>query len=81
MLELRPYTDFREASGTEKQRAARDRSWRIFKLRGLYAQASILTGERKTDARALIDQELSLLGAETEAKRDADRRAKWSEEK
>ena len=81
MLKLRPYTDFREASGTEKQRAARDRSWRIFKLRGLYAQVSILTGERKTDARALIDQELSLLGAETEAKRDADRRAKWSEEK
>ena len=81
MLKLRPYTDFREASGTEKQRAARDRSWRIFKLRGLYAQVSILTGERKTAARALLDQELSLLGAETEAKRDADRRAKWSEEK
>lgn len=69
MLKLRPYTDFREASGTEKQRAARDRSWRIFKLRGLYAQVSLLTGERRTVARALVDQELALLGAESETKR------------
>lgn len=81
MLKLRPYTDHREASGTAKQNATRDRNWRIFKLRGLYAQVSMLTGERKTVARALVDQELALLGAETETKRDADRRAKWSEVK
>lgn len=49
---------------TERQKAARDRNWQIFKLRGLWYQVWMLTGERRVAAQALIDQELELLGAE-----------------
>lgn len=52
--------------GTERQRAARDRNWRIFKLRGLFYQMFILTGERREAAWAALDAELVALGAEGE---------------
>lgn len=54
---------------TEAQKAARDRNWKIFKLRGLYAQVWMLTGERRDAARAAVDQELFLMGAESETER------------
>jgi len=64
--------------GTEAQQAARKRNFRIFRLRGLHAQVSLLTGWRKKVARWIIDRELNALGADAETKRQADRRAKWS---
>lgn len=58
------------------QAAARERNFRIFKLRGLHAQMRMLTGEHLTEARACVDLELIALGAKTMAEAEADRRAK-----
>ena len=54
---------------SERQKVARDRNWRIFKLRGLWYQAWALTGERRDAMQALVDQEIALLGAEGEGPR------------
>lgn len=48
---------------TERQKVARDRNWRIFKLRGLYYHAFLLTGDRRSAMHALVDEELQALGA------------------
>jgi hypothetical protein len=63
-----------------KQNQSRTRSWRIFRLRGLYSQIYLLTGSRRTMGHALIDQELELLGAETETMRIERRRRELDEE-
>lgn len=62
-----------------KQNQSRTRSWRIFRLRGLYWQIHLLTGSRRTMGHALIDQELELLGAETETMRIERRRRELDE--
>ena len=62
-----------------KQKQSRTRSWRIFRLRGLYWQIHLLTGSRRTMGHALIDQELELLGAETETMRIERRRRELDE--
>jgi hypothetical protein len=54
-----------------KQRAARDRNWRVWKLRGLWWNSFPLTGERLTAFRAAVDAELEMLGAEPEGSRQA----------
>lgn len=54
---------------SERQKAARDRNWQIFKLRGLWYQVYALTEERRELARLAIDAELLLLGAEDETSR------------
>lgn len=54
---------------TEKQRAARERNHRIWRLRGLWSQLLLLTGSRRTSAQSLVDAELELLGAEPETVR------------
>lgn len=59
---------------TERQRLARDRNWRIFRLRGLWYQAWCLTGERRDAMQALVDQEITLLCAEGEGPRRARQR-------
>lgn len=64
---------------TTKQEQARARSWKIFRLRGLYAQLYALTGPRRTIAQGLVDQELELIGAETETARHARRRRELDE--
>lgn len=51
------------------QKAARARNWRIRCLRALYAQAHMLTGERRERAQQAIDDEIALTGAETQAQR------------
>lgn len=79
MLTVRPYEPGMEYSpGTAAQKAARERNFRIFRLRGLHAQVGLLTGWRLKAARWIIDRELNGLGADAETKRQADRRAKWS---
>lgn len=59
------------------QEAATQRSFRIFRLRGLHAQCALLTGDRKDAARAAVDAELAALGAETETARQAAYRRRW----
>jgi len=52
-----------------KQKAARDRNWRIWKLRGLWYNSFPMTGERLIAYREAIDAELVNLGAEPETAR------------
>ncbi|MET3710370.1 hypothetical protein ABIC65_001050 [Sphingomonas trueperi] len=54
-----------------KQTAARNRNWRIWKLRGLYWNSFPMSGERLEAYRAAIDAELVHLGAEPETERRA----------
>jgi hypothetical protein len=57
---------------TQRQIEARERNWRIRCFRALFAQSGMLTGNRRKLVEQLIDQELSLLGAEKSAtRRDA----------
>lgn len=65
---------------TPAQEAATERAFRIFRLRGLYAQVSLLTGERRAAAERLVDEELTALGATPQAAHDAERWAKWDAE-
>lgn len=64
---------------SDKQRAARDRNWRVWKLRGLWSNSFPLSGDRLLAYRAAIDAELAILGAEPETarrerlRREADR--------
>jgi len=51
---------------TEKQKAARERNWRIRRLRGLYVQCGMLTPDNRAIARKAINDELLNLGARAE---------------
>ncbi|OHC95585.1 MAG: hypothetical protein A2792_03590 [Sphingomonadales bacterium RIFCSPHIGHO2_01_FULL_65_20] len=51
---------------TTAQIAARNRNFRIFRLRGLFAQVSMLSPARRELVEAIIDDELSELGSVTE---------------
>lgn len=54
---------------TPAQEAANQRSFRIFRLRGLWHQCWLLTGENRTEAQAAIDLELLAMGAVAESER------------
>ena len=54
---------------TERQTQARNRNWRIFKLRGLYANSYPMMGEHLTAYQAAIDAQLAEMGAEPEGAR------------
>ena len=69
MFKARPYDPNREDNRTAAQKAAGNRNWRIFKLRGLYHQMWLLTEERRAAAQAAADAELVALGAEPETTR------------
>lgn len=60
---------------TNRQRVARDRNWRIWKLRGLWWNSFPMTGERLLAYRAAVDAELIRLEAESETDRQARFRA------
>jgi hypothetical protein len=51
---------------TEAQTRARMRNWRIRSLRALWAQVGMLSHDRASAARYLIDCELKAAGAEPE---------------
>ncbi|MEC7798103.1 MAG: hypothetical protein VX755_12380 [Pseudomonadota bacterium] len=59
------------------QEAATERSFRIFRLRGLWSQCLLLTGERREAAQAAVDAELDAMGAEPEGERQAANRTRW----
>lgn len=77
MFKHRPYDPERRDYRTAAQRAASNRNFLIFRLRGHYAQSYLLTGWRRKAVHFLIDLELRRLGAESETKRHAERRAQW----
>lgn len=53
------------SKATPAQKKARERNWRIYKLRGLWwILSSHLSGKRLDTARKLVDEELAELGAE-----------------
>jgi hypothetical protein len=54
---------------TERQSQARNRNWRIWRLRGLYANSFPMTGVHLAAYQAAIDAQLSELGAEPEGAR------------
>lgn len=62
---------------SDKQIVARARAWRIFRLRGLHAQAHMLTGNCQAIALAAIDAELEKLGAQSERERQDNLRKQW----
>lgn len=55
--------DAERADRTAAQRAATDRNFAIFKLRGLWSQAGMLAEPYRTGARAAIDADLIARGA------------------
>lgn len=77
MFKPRPYDPDRADNRSPAQKAAGERNFRIFMLRGLHAQMRLLTGRRRELARKLVDEELAALGAETQARRLEHRRAKY----
>lgn len=52
---------------TPAQQTARDRNWRIFRLRALFYQVTLLSPDRRREAQHLIDEELMATGAEPES--------------
>lgn len=70
----------RDGRPSAKQRAARERNWRVFKLRGLQSQLGLLTGPRRVLASALIDRELEAIGAKPRAQHEAEQRAEFEAE-
>jgi len=59
----------RDREPTEAQKKSRQRSWKIFRLRGLHAQAHMLTEPWRIIALRAIDMELLSMGAEAETDR------------
>jgi len=57
---------------------AQEKAFRLFRLRALWVQALLLTGERQRGVRALVDEEITLLGGEPQAFRDHRRTAEWA---
>ena len=70
---IEPFAPYRPPSPA--QRRARERNWRIMRLRSLYATASILSDGRMEAVQAIIDDELRAMGAETHAEKLADLRS------
>lgn len=64
-------------AGTEKQRAARDRNHRIWRLRGAWSNHGPLDHDLSKQVQDIIDLQLTRLGAEPEGVRWANRRKKW----
>ncbi len=72
----RPYDPNRKDTRTPAQKAAQQRNFRIFQLRGLASFRFLLTGERRDALLRLVDQELRAIGAEPESVRAE----KWKHE-
>jgi hypothetical protein len=63
MFKPRPYDPNREDKQTPAQRSATARNFAIFRLRGLWQQASMLSEPHRTTARIAIDLDLIGRGA------------------
>jgi hypothetical protein len=69
MFKPRPYDPDRPDKRSPAQKASHQRSYQIFRLRGLWAQAGLLSAQARHGVRALIDFDLFGLGAEPEGVR------------
>ena len=78
MFKPRPYDPDRKDTRTPAQKAASNRNFRIFQLRGLHAQMFLLTGKRRDAAQKLVDQELVVMGAATQDQHREASFAKWA---
>ncbi len=58
------YRNRKGAKRSPAQEAALNRSFRIFRLRGLWCNLAMLSPERRAAAQALVDADLAELGAE-----------------
>ena len=65
----RPYDPNRKDKRTPAQKAASNRNFRIFQLRGLASFRFLLTGDRRDTLLRLVDEELEEIGAEPESVR------------
>lgn len=74
----RPYDPDRKDTRTPAQRAANDRNFRVFQLRGLASFRYMLTGQRRDALLRLVDQELKAIGAEPESAREARRKEEFA---
>ena len=74
MAKIRPFrpSGERQDNRTEAQKAATDRNFGIFKLRGLWAQAAILREPYRSGVRGLIDADLIARGAKAEQEHRAE---------
>jgi hypothetical protein len=75
-FQARPYDPRRKDARTPAQKAAGQRNFRIFQLRGLASFRFLLTGERRDALLRLVDEELRTIGAEPESVRAE----KWKHE-
>lgn len=73
----RPYDPDRQYNRTVKQKEATDRNFRIFRLRGLWVLAYILTEPTRSTVQALIDFELQRFGALPQREHAEEQRRKW----
>lgn len=65
----RPYDPDNQAKLSTAQKKAITRNFHIFRLRGLYFHAWLLTGKRRERMQSLIDAELKAMGAEPQTVR------------
>ena len=76
MFKPPPYDPDRPNKQTDAQKAATQRNFGIFGLRGLHANCGMLREPYRSTVRALIDADLVSRGAESETARQNQRRAK-----
>ena len=76
-FKLKPY-DAQRQEQTDAQRAATERNFAIFKIRGLWANAAMLMEPYRTAARVAIDADLRERGALTQREQEkAEREKRW----
>lgn len=82
-FKTKPY-DAPRKPHTPAQEVASTRAFKLFRLRGLYSLAYILTPNRRVIVHALIDQDIAALGGEPQGERlrrqEAERDARWRAE-
>lgn len=76
-LKTKPYGAPRKKR-TPAQEVAQERAFRIFRLRGLWSQAFLLSSENRAMAQSAIDAEIVSLGAVPESVRHAEREAEFN---
>lgn len=80
MFKRRPYDPARIDKRTPAQRAANDRSFQIFQLRGLWTLCHRVSEPRRSLIQQLIDEDIRALGAEPEGDRQRERRIQFETE-
>ncbi len=73
----RPYDPEREDKRTDAQKAATERNFRVFRLRSLWALSYVLSEPVRSTVQALIDFELTKIGALPQREHEAEQRRKY----